>query len=80
MQKVQSITRVKNIDVFRLMPEGIRIELIDNTLYMPPSPFSNHQSVSMSFSINIFKVKQQQLGIVFTAPFDVYFDNVANAV
>jgi Uma2 family endonuclease len=81
MQQMPSIAPVKNIDIFRLMPESTRIELIENTFYMPPSPVSEHQSVSSDLMFSLMlKIRQQRLGIVFAAPFDVYLDEDANAV
>ena len=44
------ITRIPDVpvtalDVFRLLPAGTRAEVINNVLYMSPSPFFNHQKI-----------------------------------
>ncbi|MBD0289431.1 MAG: Uma2 family endonuclease [Flavisolibacter sp.] len=69
------------MEVYKMLPEGTRAELIDNVLYMPPSPTSNHQSASMDLgsSIHLF-LKRNNLGTVFSAPMDVYLDETSNAV
>lgn len=61
---------------FALLPLGPPYpELINNHLIMPPSPEFSHQEVSMELSsaMHIYS-KENQLGIVVTAPMDVQFD------
>lgn len=64
-----------------MLPEGTRAELIDNILYMPPSPTSNHQMTSTDLvtDINYF-LRKNGLGRVISAPMDVYLDESSNAV
>lgn len=69
------------MEVYKMLPEGTRAELIENILYMPPSPTSNHQSASMELGSNIhFFLKRNDLGKVYSAPFDVYLDETSNAI
>lgn len=69
------------MEVYKSLPEGTRAELIDNVLYMAPSPTESHQSVSMELGSNLhFYVKRNNLGKVYSAPFDVYLDETSNAV
>lgn len=64
-----------------MLPEGTLAEVIDGALYMSPSPFSNHQTVSMNLSAEIWQhLRKYKTGVVFTAPFDVYLDEERNAV
>ena len=66
------------MQVFKMLPEGTRAEVIDNTLYMSP-PF--HQRILLTLYRKIFEyVDQRQLGEVFIAPVDVYLDEESNAV
>lgn len=69
------------MEVYKMLPEGTRAELIDNILYMPPSPTSNHQRKSLrlaSSMLSFFDTNNQ--GEVFCAPLDVYLDETSNAV
>lgn len=69
------------MEVYKMLPEGTRAELIDNILYMPPSPTSNHQITSTDLVTNInFYLKQNNLGRAISAPMDVYLDETSNAV
>jgi Uma2 family endonuclease len=69
------------MEVFRMLPEGTLAEVIENTLYMSPTPRSNHQRISGVLFTNLnLHVTKQHLGEVFHAPFDVYLDEEANAV
>ncbi|QKJ32085.1 Uma2 family endonuclease [Mucilaginibacter mali] len=69
------------MDVFEMLPEGTLCEVIDNALYMSPSPTTEDQRISMKLSsrLDIF-VSDNSLGEVFAAPYDVYLDNGASVV
>ena len=69
------------MEVYKMLPEGTRAELINNILYEPPSPTSNHQIVSIELAtdINIF-LRKSNLGRVISTPMDVYLDESGNAV
>lgn len=69
------------MEVFQALPEGTLAEVIDNSLYMSPAPIGKHQRISMILSSKLFQyAEEKQLGLVFTAPYDVYLDRYANAV
>ncbi len=69
------------MEVFKMLPEGTLAEIINNQLYMSPSPIGRHQRIlrELAFSINEF-VKLLELGEIFFAPFDVFLDEEENAV
>ena len=64
-----------------MLPEGTLAELINGTIYMSPAPTTEHQRIirKLAFQISSF-IENQNLGEVFFAPCDVYFDEKANAV
>ncbi len=69
------------MEVYKMLPEGTRAELIDNILYMPPSPTSNHQIASSDLLTDINSyLRKRGLGRVISAPMDVYLDEESNAV
>jgi Uma2 family endonuclease len=80
MNNITEIPRTA-MEVFNLLPEGTRCEVIDNTLYMSPSPSTNHQDTLGDI---FFKIKQylnqHQFGKIFIAPLDVYLDNELDVV
>ncbi|MGQ9570484.1 MAG: Uma2 family endonuclease [Thermodesulfovibrionales bacterium] len=56
-------------------PEGERYELIEGELLMTPSPVTKHQRISGKLEFELRKfVTENNLGEVFDAPYDVYFD------
>jgi Uma2 family endonuclease len=69
------------MEVYKMLPEGTLAELIDNIIYMPPSPTSNHQETSIDISSQLhIWCKKNSKAKVYTAPFDVYLDETSNAV
>ena len=69
------------MEVFRILPEGTRAEVIENTLYMSPSPLFNHQNICKAVFRRLMEViEDTSRGQVFIAPFDVYLDEKENAV
>ncbi|RKR81388.1 putative restriction endonuclease [Mucilaginibacter gracilis] len=69
------------IDIYRMLPEGTRCEVIFNELSMSPSPSSEHQLLLMDLSAQLYNfLKQTQAGKVIPAPMDVYFDNMLSVV
>jgi Uma2 family endonuclease len=79
MEKVLSRPQ-SMLDVYKLLPEGTPIQLINNRLYMSPAPrFIHFETVEAIFgSIKQF-VNEHHLGKVAFAPVDVYL-GVNNAV
>lgn len=69
------------MEVFKMLPEGTLCEVINDILYMSPSPFTNHQMIisELLSEIHIY-LKKKKAGKVFTAPYDVYLDEIRNAV
>jgi Uma2 family endonuclease len=69
------------IEVFQMLPEGTLAELIDNQLYMSPSPKIKHQAVLNEINFQLLHhFKDNRTGMVFISPLDVYLDNDKNVV
>jgi Uma2 family endonuclease len=69
------------MEVYKNLPEGTLAELIDNQLYMSPSPIFTHQkTIQEIFRKLCNEVLDKGRGEVIIAPFDVYLDEVKNAV
>jgi Uma2 family endonuclease len=69
------------MEVYKTLPEGTLAELIDNTIYMSPSPIGKHQKILQSIFRKLSElIEDQKAGEVFVAPFDVYLDENSNAV
>ena len=68
-------------DVFQMLPEGTLAEVIENQLFLSPSPTPSHQEAAGNLftDINIF-VRSNKLGKVFFAPLDLYLDEHSNVV
>ena len=57
------------------LPEGAPYQLIGGELIMTPAPSPYHQKVLRNLSFALWQyVKEKELGEVFFAPIDVYFD------
>lgn len=69
------------MEVYKSLPEGTLAELIENVLYMSPSPIFEHHNISKAiFRKLLERIEDTGKGTVFTAPFDVYLDEEQNAV
>ncbi len=56
-------------------PDDKRYELIEGELYMTPSPKTDHQRIFRKLEVRMAHfVEKNELGEVFFAPYDVYFD------
>ena len=63
-------------DDYLKTPDDKRYELIEGELYMTPSPITNHQRISRKIEFLLEKfVTENDLGEIFYAPYDVYFDD-----
>ncbi len=72
---------VTALDVFRLLPVGTRAEVINNVLYMSPSPFFDHQKIITTLFLRLGNhIEDKKLGELIVAPFDVYLDEHISAV
>lgn len=80
MKNITDIPRTA-MEVFNMLPEGTRCEVIDNTLYMSPSPSTEHQKILLKIAgqLNLFTEKNN-LGDIFIAPCDVYLSNSTDVV
>ena len=69
------------MEVYEMLPEGTLAELIDNQIYMSPAPNTNHFTTAKKISKILDKlIEDTGQGLVFYAPYDVYFDGSQNAV
>ena len=69
------------MEVFKALPPGTLAEVIDNKLYMSPTPVGRHQRILLKIAAQMLQlVENNNLGEVFVAPFDVYLDESSNAV
>lgn len=83
MKNITFIPKVPSnaLDVFRLLPEGTRAEVLNNVLYMSPSPFYEHQQLVTLLTGKLWAhVETGKSGILLVAPFDVYFEGQLSAV
>jgi Uma2 family endonuclease len=80
MKTLQKIP-VSALDVFRMLPKGTRCEVLNNTLYMSPSPVFNHQQILGELYLKIGNhTATNRSGVVVIAPFDVYLEEQMSAV
>lgn len=80
MKDILDIPRTA-MEVFEMLPEGTACEVIDNTLYMSPSPTTNHQDLLLELASEIRSyAKINNSGKVYISPCDVYLDNGRNVV
>lgn len=69
------------MEVFEMLPEGTLCEVIDNTLYMSPSPNTEHQRLLLKLASKIQSFAEAgKLGEAFVSPFDVYLNDGQNVV
>ncbi|MFZ6010184.1 MAG: Uma2 family endonuclease [Bacteroidota bacterium] len=69
------------MEVFKMLPEGTLAEVIENALYMSPTPTGKHQRLSRKLSTQLDQfVTSEDLGEIFYAPYDVFLDETENAV
>ena len=63
------------LEVYRMLPEGTRAELIKGNLFMPPAHTLGHQSVifELTGQFNNY-INMENNGNVFVAPIDVYLN------
>jgi Uma2 family endonuclease len=81
MKSYDTNTPHTSMETYKMLPEGTLAELIDNMVYDSPSPVYGHQSISKIILHKLVEeVEYKGKGEVFHAPFDVYLDEIANAV
>lgn len=67
------------LEVFKSLPEGTSVQLIQNNIVMSPAPKYKHQEILMKIISQILPfVENKNLGNIVVAPVDVYLgaDNV----
>ncbi len=63
------------MEVFKMLPEGTRCELIDNTLYMSPAPSSAHQKIIHKLNGQFYILLEgKSIGELYPSPIDVFLD------
>ncbi len=69
------------IDVYRMLPEGTRCEVLYNQLIMTPAPNTAHQFISIKLSALLFNfLEKSNKGVVLAAPTDVYFEDQQSVI
>jgi Uma2 family endonuclease len=69
------------VEVYGMLPEGTRCEVIFNELIMAPSPSMEHQSILIKLTAILFQfLNEHPVGTLLTAPFDVYFEEYQSVV
>ena len=69
------------MEVYQMLPEGTLAEIINNQIFMSPSPLLKHQKILNKINNQLYNFFEANgLGEVFTAPLDVYLDETSNAV
>jgi Uma2 family endonuclease len=80
LKAVENSPTKTTMEVFKMLPEGTRCELIDGIIYMSPAPTSTHQSLIVTLTGLFFNfVNSTKSGKIFIGPIDVYLDNRKNA-
>lgn len=83
MKNIPALPKVPStaLEVFRLLPAGTRAEVLNNVLYMSPSPFFQHQQLITHLAGKIwFHIDKARSGELIVAPFDVYLEEQMSAV
>ncbi|MEO3405815.1 Uma2 family endonuclease [Mucilaginibacter sp. CAU 1740] len=63
------------VDIYRMLPEGTRCEVLYNQLIMTPAPNTDHQFISVKLSALLYNyLEETQKGVILHAPADVYFE------
>jgi Uma2 family endonuclease len=63
------------VEIFKMLPEGVYCQVIDNAIYMSPSRTFNHQDVILEIGVQmrLFTTKNS-LGTCIVSPIDVYLN------
>jgi Uma2 family endonuclease len=63
------------VEVFKLLPEGVYCQVIENVIYMSPAPTFNHQDTVAEITTHIRNyLKKKNLGKCVASPVDVFLD------
>ena len=62
---------------YLLLPDDKRYEILEGELYVVPSPNTYHQQISLRLASALYgHIRQQDLGEVFAAPYDILLSEV----
>ena len=67
------------MEVYKNLPEGTLAEIIENQIYMSPSPAFDHQDILLEIA-GFLRNHLKGVAKVAVSPFDIYLDEVNNAV
>lgn len=69
------------LEIYNLLPEGTRCEVLYDVLTMSPAPSILHQTIAVRFTALLFNLlESNKAGIVLAAPVDVYFEEEQSVV
>ena len=75
LQKIEFHPTVTAMEIWEKLPEGVRAEVIDNRLYILPSPTPYHQDVLGTLNHQLCDfVIESNLGKVWYSPVDLFLD------
>lgn len=64
------------VEVFKMLPEGVNCQVIENVLYMSPAPSFNHQDVVSEILTQIrLATGKSKIGKCVASPIDVFLDS-----
>jgi Uma2 family endonuclease len=64
------------LEVYESLPEGTRVQLIQNRIIMSPSPLDSHQKIAAELVYQLIGfVKKHNLGEIRFSPYDVHLDD-----
>jgi Uma2 family endonuclease len=67
------------MEVYKMLPEGTLAEVIENQIYMSPSPSFDHQDILIEIASQLRNHLKGRAKVA-VAPFDIYLDESKNAV
>jgi Uma2 family endonuclease len=68
------------LEVYRMLPEGTRAELINDQLFMSPAPTSAHQRTIFKITGQMYVLLEKNaIGELYPSPIDVFLDDKKNA-
>jgi len=69
------------MELYKILPEGLRAEIIDSQIYMSPAPFMIHQRILNKINNKLFNyLEEMGHGEVVIAPMDIFFDEEKTSV